>query len=83
MTAHPKVLTARAVNGHTLLIEFSNHCKKSYDVTPLLEQDMFAPLKNPALFKAVEVDQGGYAVVWGNEIDISEYELWRHGKELA
>ncbi|MFO7883430.1 MAG: DUF2442 domain-containing protein [Desulfobacteraceae bacterium] len=37
-------------------------------------------LKNPALFKAVQVEPGGFAVAWNNEIDISEYELWKHGQ---
>jgi hypothetical protein len=43
---------------------------------------MLTPLKNPALFKAVEVEQGGYAVIWNTEIDISEYELWSHGQAM-
>lgn len=51
-------------------------------ITPLLKRAMFSPLKNPALFKAVKVEPGGYAVAWSSSIDISEYELWRHGKDL-
>jgi hypothetical protein len=43
---------------------------------------MFAPLRNPALFKPVKVEQGGYAVSWRNEIDISEHELWLHGEAM-
>ncbi|MBL0717036.1 MAG: DUF2442 domain-containing protein [Desulfosarcina sp.] len=43
---------------------------------------MCSPLKNPALFKSVKVEQGGYAIVWDNRIDISEYELWRHGQVM-
>jgi len=79
---YPKVLNARAVDDRRLLIEFSNQMKKIYDITPLLEREMFAPLKVPALFRAVEVDQGGYAVVWGDSIDISEFELWQNGQEV-
>ena len=52
--------------------------KLQYDVNPLLDKDMFAPLKDANLFKAVQVEQGGYAVSWNKEIDISEYELWKH-----
>lgn len=33
---------------------------------------MFQPLKNPVLFKSVQVEKGGYAISWGEEIDISE-----------
>jgi hypothetical protein len=78
----PKIKSAHAIDNNTLLVEFDNYRKKKYDVTPLLDKDMFSALKNPALFKAVKVEQGGYAVVWNSEIDISEYELWRNGKEL-
>ena len=79
---YPKVTSASAIDNHTLLIEFDNNKKKKYDITPLLSKEMFFPLKNQALFKAVEVEQGGYAVIWNSEIDISEYELWSHGQEI-
>ena len=78
----PKILSVVAVDDHTLMIEFDNTQKKKYDVTPLLKRTMFAPLKNPALFRAVKVEPGGYAVMWNDSIDISEYELWRHGKDM-
>jgi hypothetical protein len=80
--SYPKVQSAKAINDHTLLIEFDNRQKKTYDISPLLEKEMFLPLKNPAFFKAVKVEQGGYAVVWNNNIDISEYELWCHGQVI-
>ena len=79
---YPKIQSASTVDDHTLLIEFDNHQVKKYDITPLLKKEMFAPLENPALFKAVQVEQGGYAVVWSNSIDISEHELWIHGKAM-
>ena len=53
--------------------------KKLYGITPLLKNKMFSPLKNPDFFKNVQVEAGGYAVFWNEEIDISEYELWIHG----
>jgi len=63
-----------------LLVEFDNQQKRKYDVMPLLSKEMFAPLANLALFQSVRVDDGGYAVVWNEDIDISEYELWVHGQ---
>ncbi|WP_305909460.1 DUF2442 domain-containing protein [Methylomarinum sp. Ch1-1] len=79
---YPKVKSALAIDNHTLVVEFDNNQKKKYDVTPLLNKDMFYPLNNPAFFKAVRVEQGGYAVVWNENIDISEYELWSHGQAM-
>jgi hypothetical protein len=79
---YPRIKSAVAIDDHTLVIEFDNKQKKKYIITPLLEKEMFSPLKNPAFFKAVKVEQGGYAVAWGSNIDISEYELWSHGQSL-
>lgn len=41
---------------------------------------MFAPLDSRAFFKNVKVEQGGYAISWNEDIDISEYELWSNSK---
>lgn len=78
----PKIHSAIAVDDRTLEVEFAGGVKKRYDITPLLELEMFETLKNPALFKAMEVEQGGYAVVWGSEVDISENELWQKGENV-
>ena len=79
---YPKVKSALAIDDHTLLVEFDNDEKRKYDVTPLLKNDMFSPLRNPVFFKSVQVERGGYAVVWDSAIDISEYELWQHGQSV-
>ena len=80
---YPKILSALAIDSRTLLIEFDNKEKKEYDITPLLKKEMFFPLKNSAFFKAVKVDQSGYAVVWDSNIDLSEYELWSNGQPVS
>jgi hypothetical protein len=79
---YPKVKSVSVIDDSTLLVEFDNNEKKKYDITPLLSIDMFSPLKDAALFKAVKVEQGGYAVVWNGDIDISEYELWMNGESV-
>jgi len=81
--SYPKVQSVEVIDDHTLLVTFDNTQIKTYDVTPLLEKEMFAPLRNPALFKSAQVEQGGYAVVWNHAIDISEYELWRNGQTVS
>ena len=77
---YPKIHKAQAIDERTLKVEFDNRQIKKYDITPLLKRKMFQPLKNPDLFKSVKIEQGGYAVSWGEEIDISEHELWRNGE---
>ena len=54
-----------------------------FNYKPLLEKEMFSPLKNPILFITVIVEKGGYAVIWNNIIDISEYELWKNGRLIT
>ena len=79
----PKIIAAKAVTDRVLVVEFSGGESRRYDISALLARDMFAPLRNPALFKAVTVEPGGYAVSWGGDIDISEHELWRGGERVA
>ncbi|ADE15608.1 hypothetical protein Nhal_2525 [Nitrosococcus halophilus Nc 4] len=79
---YPRIRSAKAINNHVLLIEFENHERRKYDITPLLEKEMFYPLKDSVLFKNVQIEKGGYAVYWNDEIDISEHELWVHGTPI-
>lgn len=75
----PKIQAVSGADGHVLVVIFSDGSRKCYDVSPLLEKEMFAPLRNEAFFRNVSVEPGGHAVSWNSEIDISEYELWRNG----
>jgi hypothetical protein len=76
----PKIISVQALDDYLLMIEFSNHEYRQYDVKPLLKKEIFAPLENRAVFKNVQIETGGYAVSWNEDIDISEYELWVNGK---
>lgn len=80
--AYPKIKSANAIDDHTLIVEFENLEKRQYDITPLLNREMFYPLKNPSFFKNFSIDSSGYALVWTEDIDISEYEIWIHGSVL-
>jgi hypothetical protein len=76
---YPKISKAKAVDDQTLIIEFSNGEVKQYTIHHLLESRMFAALKHPTFFKSFKIEPGGYAIAWNEEIDISEYELWKNG----
>jgi hypothetical protein len=76
---YPKIVSVQPIDDYQLIIEFSNHELRQYDVKPLLKKEMFAPLKNHGFFKNVQIEQGGYAISWNDDIDISEYELWING----
>jgi hypothetical protein len=78
----PKVSSVKTIDDVTLLIEFNNGDRRKYSVTNLLEKPMFAPLRNPSFFRNFKVDAAGYGIVWNDEIDLSEYELWKNGVEV-
>ncbi len=75
----PKIKNVFASDHKTLIVTFDNGEVKTYDITRLLSNNMFSPLKNKAFFKNVKIDTGGYAVYWNDKIDISEHELWKNG----
>jgi len=78
----PKIVSAHAIDDLTLLVEFSNHDRKHYSIEKLLEKPMFLLLQNPSFFRSFRIDDGGYGIVWNEEIDLSEYELWKNGKNV-
>jgi len=75
----PKVVSVHTIDDRTLLIEFSQNEFKKYDISKLFNNQMFAPLRNPSFFKNFRIEAGGYGLVWNEDIDISEYELWKNG----
>ena len=76
---YPRIHQAQAIDDTTLIIEFTNREVRKYDIRPLLQIPMFAPLRQPAFFRSFKVEPGGYAITWNEEIDISEYEFWKNG----
>ena len=80
MATYPKILSVTPIEGYQLQVTFRNYETKVYDCGDLLNHSAFAVLRDPAMFRAVEVDAGGYGVRWNDELDLSEAELWLHGK---
>ena len=79
----PKILLVQALEDKKLLVKFVNGIEKIYDCNPLLSLEIFEMLKKDVFFKAVQVDSGGYGISWNDDADLSEYELWTNGVEVA
>lgn len=63
-----------------LSVLFADGTTKTYDVAPLLEKlDAFKALEDEHAFNGVEVDVGGYGIVWNDDLDLSCNELWENG----
>ena len=75
----PRVVAVEPLPAHVLLVRFDNGVVKAYDVKPLLSLPGFEALNDPQVFCSVAVEQGGYAVAWGDLADVSEHELWQGG----
>ena len=80
---YPRILSASVADDHTLIIEFTNQEVKQYNILNLLENPVFAPLRQPAFFRNFKIEPGGYGIVWSEEIDLSEYELWRNSVTMT
>ncbi len=78
----PKIISAQVLDDRTLLIEFSQNQIKKYDISQLLSKEMFVALLNTSFFKNFRIEPGGHGLVWNEDIDISEYELWKNGVNL-
>ncbi len=75
----PKIVSVNAISSTQLLIRFDNAVEKVYDAAPLLALPQFQLLRNPTLFRAAQVDPGGYGISWNDNLDLSEFELWTRG----
>jgi len=75
----PKIISVQALDDYLLMIEFSNHEYRRYNVK---QKRNVRALKKSCFFKNVQIETGGYAVSWNEGIDISEYELWINGNSV-
>ena len=76
-----KVKSVHALPDYELSIQFAEGITKIYDVSPLFSKwKSFVILKdNLSLFCSVDVDQGGYGVIWNDDLDLSCDELFENG----
>lgn len=76
-----KIKAVNALPDYRLSVQFAEGVTKIYDVKPLLSK--WAPFgalaETPELFSGVEVDPGGYGVIWNDDIDLSCNELYENG----
>jgi hypothetical protein len=76
---YPRVRSVRPLAGKRLLVAFATGEERFYDCSPLLAEGAFAALADETLFQRVRADPHGYGVVWNDEIDLAESELWING----
>jgi hypothetical protein len=78
-----KVISVTPLTGMRLLVIFSNHVVKLFDVRQIVpEYPEYADLENEDIFSLAQVESGGYGVFWTPDLDASEGELWENGVEI-
>ncbi len=71
------------VSGYTLRLTFDNGDEGEVNLENELWGEMFEPLKDPELFKAVKVDPELETLCWPNGADFAPeflHDLMRHGQ---
>jgi hypothetical protein len=63
----PRVVKAEPKENYTIRLLFTNGERRTFDAKPLLEMDVFKPLADASIFKAVKVAYG--SVLWEDDID--------------
>lgn len=76
---YPKIIKVEVLEEYFLKIYFDNGEIKKYDFTPNLKNSIFLELKDYNFFKNVKVDIGGCGISWSDDLDLSEYEVYKNG----
>ncbi|OGU56807.1 MAG: hypothetical protein A2X64_07510 [Ignavibacteria bacterium GWF2_33_9] len=79
MTNYPKILSAEYYRDLILKISFSDNSIKYYNFEILTSKEVFKKLTNLNYFKNFSIYSGGYGLVWDEDTDIAESELWQNG----
>ena len=77
-----KVKAVNALKNYRLSVQFAEGITKIYNVSQLFDKwEAVRYLKdNSSLFSNVQVDVGGYGIIWNDELDISCDELYANGE---
>jgi HEPN domain-containing protein len=68
--AAPNMVAAVARPGYVVRVMFADGAIRDVDITPLLDTEVFAPLRDAALFARVSVDEGLGTITWPNGADL-------------
>jgi Protein of unknown function (DUF2442) len=80
---YPRIASVEALSGFQLRVAFVNGQARLYDFTTKSGLPGTELLRDEALFKCARVDVGGYGIVWNDDLDIAESELWLNGQPFT
>ena len=78
---YPLITQVNAQPDKRLLVRFCNGVTKLYDCKRILELPAFASLRrDDTMFRRAHADKHGYGVIWNDELDLAESEIWIRGR---
>lgn len=80
LTPEYSVKSVEVIPPYCLKVAFADGSVKLVDMTALLDERPYIPLKKPENFAEARVFCG--SVVWSDDIDIAPEYLYEHGKPL-
>jgi len=68
---HPiyRVTAVEALGGFRLRLSFDDRSTREIDLEPVLEGEIYGPLRDPAIFAEVSIDPEVHTLVWPNGAD--------------
>ena len=80
-----KVKAVTPLPGYHLSVQFAEGVTKTYDLKPLFMKwpQFIAIKKQTDLFTKVQVDSGGYGIIWNDDLDLSCDELFANGTTVT
>ena len=71
---HPvhRVKGFEIVGPYRLRVEFADGLTRTIDLKPILEGELYGPLRDISVFNAVEIDREAHTLVWPNGADFRE-----------
>lgn len=74
---HPihKVKAFQVAGPYCLCVEFADGLVRAIDFRPVLEGELYGPLRDPSVFNAVSLDGEVHTLVWPNGADFDPATL--------
>ncbi|MEK6373348.1 MAG: DUF2442 domain-containing protein [Acidobacteriota bacterium] len=69
------VVEARHIDRYKIWVRFENGIEGEVDLSDLLDQGVFRPLRDVELFKRFHIEYG--TIVWNEQVDIAPESLYR------
>lgn len=66
----PEMVAVIARPAHTVRIVFADGEVRDVDIAPLLNTPAFSPLRDPAVFEQVKVDEQTGTIAWPGDVDL-------------